>query len=67
LFYNAFKILVGNPRRKRPLEVLIFMWENNIKIYLEIKCEGVDWTNLSNLTFYDCDYEDYSLMGYDAM
>lgn len=43
------------------------MWENNIKIYLEIKCEGVDWTNLSNLTFYDCDYEDYSLMGYDAM
>jgi hypothetical protein len=45
---NAYRILVGNPRGKRPLERPRRRWENNIKMDLrEIGWDGMDWVDLS--------------------
>jgi hypothetical protein len=41
---NGYKIFVGKPEKKRPLEIPGRRWEDNIKIYvMEIEWEGVDW------------------------
>jgi hypothetical protein len=45
---NAYKILVGKPEGKRPLERARHRWENNFKMDLqEIECRGVDWIRLA--------------------
>jgi hypothetical protein len=40
---NAYKILVGKPEGKRPLERPRCKWEDNIKMDLK---DGVIWTGL---------------------
>jgi hypothetical protein len=38
---NAYRILVGNPERKRPLRRPRCRWEDNIKVYIrEIRFWG---------------------------
>jgi hypothetical protein len=45
---NAYKILVGKFRGKRPLIRLRHRWEDNIKMgHREIGKEGVDWIDLA--------------------
>jgi hypothetical protein len=45
---NAYRILVGNPERKRPLGRLRRRWVDNIKIDLrEIGWDGVNWIDLA--------------------
>jgi hypothetical protein len=45
---SVYKVLVGKPEGKRPLERPRCRWEDNIKIYLqEVECEGMDWTGLT--------------------
>jgi hypothetical protein len=45
---NAYRILVGNPEGKRPLERPRCWWVDNIKMYLrEIGWDGMDWINLA--------------------
>jgi transposase len=45
---SAYKILVRNPKGKRPLRRPRCRWEDNIKMVLvEIGLEGVDWIYLS--------------------
>jgi len=45
---NAYKILVGKPKRKRPFGSLRRRWENNIIIRLkETEWEVVDWIHLA--------------------
>jgi hypothetical protein len=40
---NAYRILVGNPERKRPLKRPMRRWEDNIRMHLrEIGWEDVD-------------------------
>jgi hypothetical protein len=40
---NAYKILVGNPQRKRPLGRSRHRWKDNIEMHIkEIGCEVVD-------------------------
>jgi hypothetical protein len=34
---NAYMVLVGKPERKRSVEIPIYMWVYNIKIYLREK------------------------------
>jgi hypothetical protein len=44
LCYFAYKILVGKPKRNRPLRRSSHRWEDNIKMYLKkIGWQGVDW------------------------
>jgi hypothetical protein len=44
---NAYKMLVGKPEGKRPLEIPGRRWENNIKMdHGEMGWEGVDWIHL---------------------
>jgi hypothetical protein len=44
---NAYRILVGKPEGKRPLERPRRRWVNNIKVDLrEIEWDGMDWINL---------------------
>ena len=44
----AYKVLVGNPERKRPLGRPKLRWEDNIKIDLqEFECGGMDWIELA--------------------
>jgi hypothetical protein len=44
---HAYKILVGNPEGKRPLERPRRRWEDNIKIDLkEIGWGGMDWNDV---------------------
>jgi hypothetical protein len=41
---GAYRVLVGRPEDKRPLERPRGMWENNIKIDLrEIEIDGANW------------------------
>jgi len=41
---GVYRDLVGKPEGKRPLERLMFRWEDNIKMDLrEVGCGGVDW------------------------
>jgi hypothetical protein len=45
---NAYRILVGNPEGKRPLERPRCRWVENIKIDLrEIGWDGGDWIDLA--------------------
>jgi hypothetical protein len=45
---NAYRILVGNPEGKRPLERPRYRWVDNIKIDLrEIGWDGMDWFDLA--------------------
>ena len=45
---NAYRILVGKPEGKRPLERLRHRWEDNIKKDLkEVNCDPGDWINLA--------------------
>jgi hypothetical protein len=45
---NAYKILVGKPKGKRPIERSMHRLEDNIKMNLrETGLEGVDWIRLS--------------------
>jgi hypothetical protein len=45
---NAYKIMVGKPKRKRSLRRPRCRWEDNIRIDLrEIGWEGLDWIHLS--------------------
>jgi hypothetical protein len=45
---SGYKILVGNPEGKRPLEEPFVWWKYNIKMGLrEIMLEGVDWFHLA--------------------
>jgi hypothetical protein len=44
---NAYKVLVGKPEGKRPLERQRHRWEDSIRRNLtEIGWEGVDWIHL---------------------
>jgi hypothetical protein len=44
---NAYRILVGKPEGKRPLERLRRRWVDNIKMYLrEIGWVGMNWIGL---------------------
>jgi hypothetical protein len=44
---KAYKILVGNPEGKRPLERLRCRWMDNIKMDLrDIRWAGMDWIDL---------------------
>jgi hypothetical protein len=46
---NAYRILVGKPEGKRPLERPRRRWLDNIKMHLtEIGSDGMDWTNLAH-------------------
>jgi hypothetical protein len=45
---NAYKVLVGNPERKRPLSIPRHRWEDSIKMDLkDIEWEGVNWISLA--------------------
>jgi hypothetical protein len=45
---SAYKILVGKPEWKRPLERPRQKWEDNIRMDLrEIGWDGVDWKRLT--------------------
>jgi hypothetical protein len=45
---NAYRIFVGKPEGRRPLERLIGRWEDNIKIDLrEMAWDGTDWIELA--------------------
>jgi hypothetical protein len=45
---NAYRILVGNPEEKRPLERPRHRWVDNIKLDLrEIGWVGGDWIDLA--------------------
>jgi hypothetical protein len=43
---GAYRILVGKPESRRPLERLRHRWENNIKMDLQVVGLGA-WTGLS--------------------
>jgi hypothetical protein len=45
---NAYRILVGKPEEKRPLERPRRRWVNNIEMDLrDIEWGGMDWINLA--------------------
>jgi hypothetical protein len=45
---GAYRVLVGRPRGKRPLEIPRRRWEDNIKIDLQEVCwGGMDWIDLA--------------------
>jgi hypothetical protein len=44
----VYRVLVGKPEGKRPLERPRLRWEDNIKMDLqEVGCGGVDWIELA--------------------
>jgi hypothetical protein len=44
----VYRVLVGKPEIKRPLERPRHRWEDNIKVDLqEVECGGVDWIELA--------------------
>jgi hypothetical protein len=46
---NAYRLLVGKPEGKIPLERKRRRWVNNIKMDLrEIGWDGIDWINLAH-------------------
>jgi hypothetical protein len=46
---NAYRLLMGEPERKRPLESPIRGWMDNIKMDLgEIEWGGVEWIGLES-------------------
>ena len=45
---GVYKILVGKPEGKRPLERPRLRWEDNINVDLqEVGCGGMDWIELA--------------------
>jgi hypothetical protein len=45
---GAYRILMGRPEGRRPLERLGCRWEDNIKMDLkEVEWEGVDWIDMA--------------------
>jgi hypothetical protein len=45
---NVYRVLVGKPEGKRPLERPRRRWEDNIKMYLrKIGIDGVNWIRLA--------------------
>jgi hypothetical protein len=44
---NAYRILVGKPKGKRPLGRPRRRWVDNIKMILEIGWDGMDWIKLA--------------------
>ena len=45
---GVYRVLVGKPERRRPLERPRRRWENNIRMdLLEVGCGGVDWMELA--------------------
>ena len=47
-FRNAYRVLVGKPEEKRPLEKPRCRWEDNIKMDLmEVDCVPGDWIALA--------------------
>jgi hypothetical protein len=45
---NAYRLLVGKPERKRPLERPRHRWVHNIRMYLgEVGWGDVDWISLA--------------------
>jgi hypothetical protein len=46
---NAYRILVGKPEGKRPLERPRYRWVENIKMdIIEIGGDGMDWIDLAH-------------------
>jgi hypothetical protein len=44
----VYRVLVGNPEGKRPMERPRLRWEDNIKVYLqEVVCGIMDWIDLA--------------------
>jgi len=44
---GVYRVLVGRPEGKRPLERLGRRWEDNINMdHQEVGCEGMDWIDL---------------------
>jgi len=45
---DVYRVLVGKPGRKRPLERNRRRWEDNIKMELnKVGCRGTDWIDLA--------------------
>jgi hypothetical protein len=45
---GVYRVLVGKPEGKRPLETLRRRWEDNIKIdFQEVGFGGTDWVELT--------------------
>jgi hypothetical protein len=45
---KVYKVLVGKPRGKRPLERLRHRWEDGIRMDLrETGCKGMEWIHLA--------------------
>jgi hypothetical protein len=45
---GVYRVLVGKPEGKRPLERSRPKWENNFGMDLqEVGCEGMDWIELA--------------------
>jgi hypothetical protein len=45
---GVYRVLVGKPERRRPLERPRRRWEDNIKMDLqEVECGGMDWIKLA--------------------
>ena len=45
---GVYRVLVGKPEGKRPLERLRRRWEDNMEMDLqELGCGGVDWIELA--------------------
>jgi hypothetical protein len=45
---GVYRVLVGKPEGKKPLEKLRHRWEDNNKMDLqEVGCEGMDWIELA--------------------
>jgi hypothetical protein len=45
---RRYRVLMGNPKGKRPLGTPRRRWEDNIKMELqEVGCGGMDWTELA--------------------
>jgi hypothetical protein len=46
---NAYRVVVGTPKRKRPQGILRHRWEDNIRLDLkEIIWGGMDWIDLAH-------------------
>jgi hypothetical protein len=47
---SVYRVLVGKPDGKKPLERLRRRWEENIKADLqEVRCGGMDWIELAKV------------------
>jgi hypothetical protein len=45
---GVYRVLVGKPERRRPIERPRRRWEDNIKMYLqEVGCGDMDWLELA--------------------